>query len=377
MANPETSRQADPALVVVGNCVRYLAQSGARAGLAVTGLDGFADQDMRAACGRWDSARPDAADLQDRASSLFPPGDARWTYGAGFESGPGVLQRLARRHGPPLGNDPDLLAQLADPRRWFALLDRLGIRHPETRHEPVEDPADWLDKPAAGCGGVSVRRAGDGDGEAPSRVYQRYLRGPLCSLTFAADGHAMMPLGFNRLHACFPAAGDFRFAGVVSGYLPGRELAAEMLDTARRLTTALGLRGINGIDFVIHRQEPWLLDLNARPPASLELYEERLRHGGLVAHLDACNGRLPPVRPNRDGVRGMRILYAQGPVTALPTDWPDWLRDRPASAAAVVPGEPLCSLHASGGSPEAVEALLRERADQARALFNRKSRVAA
>jgi uncharacterized protein len=381
---PTPSMALGTDLLLVGNSVRYLAESGHRAGLALAGLDGYADQDTRAACAHCDASPPADPRWAERAAALAAPGQVRWTYGAGFEASPDDLGRLERQYGAPLGNDPGLFALLADPVRWFGLLERLGIRYPETRFDAADDPAGWLEKSAAGCGGLAVRRAGhqighqighrvgnecigDMTGTGP-RVYQRYLRGALCSLTFAADGRAMMPFGFNRLHACFPAAGDFRFAGVVSGYLPGREQAATMLAVARRLTVELGLRGINGIDFVIHRGQPRLLDLNARPPASLELYEERLRHGGLVAHLDASSGRLPVVRPD-DGARGLRILYARCRPGALPATWPDWLRDRPVSVAAVEPDQPLCSIHASARTPEAVEALLRERADQARALF--------
>jgi predicted ATP-grasp superfamily ATP-dependent carboligase len=380
---PERALQPCPDLLLVGNSVRYLAESGRRAGLVLAGLDAFADRDARAACARWDSCPPAAEHLADAAAALVvdlgraTPGKLCWTYGAGFEANPDGLRRLAGRYGAPLGNDAGVLALLAEPRPWFALLDSLAIRYPDTRFDAVDDATGWLLKPAAGCGGLAVRRATDDGGDAESaRIHQRYLRGPLCSLTFAADGRAMMPLGFNRLHACFPAAGDFRFAGVVSGCQPGREQAAAMLEAARRLTAALGLRGINGLDFVIHDQQPWLLDLNARPPASLELYEDRFRRGGLLAHVDACSGRLPLLRPH-DGARGLRILYARQRPGGLPDTWPDWLKDRPSSLAAVVPGQPLCSIHASAATPEAVEALLRERADQARALFGQATRDAA
>ena len=351
-------------IFLVGNSVRYLAQSGRRHSYAVYAADVFGDTDTRQASTHVCRARcatPGA--LLAVMNGLKHTGDVPWTYGAGFETAPDELLAFTRQHPGLLGNDPKVLQLLFDPERFFALLDTLDIAYPQVslRRSP-DRPDGWLFKASGRFGGLSVQLARQRAHDIDKGYYQRFVNGRLCSLCFAADGREVRPIGFSRLLARYPAAGDFRFAGATSDAPLSMVQQVCMRQVAERLTRALSLRGVNGLDFVIDDGEPLLLELNARPPATLELYENRLPRGGLACHLDAATGRLPEVTPTSQ-ISGMRVLYARRGLEVGSVDWPDWVSDRPSEGTRVKRDEPLCTVHAVGTDGGAVEASLRQRAD--------------
>ncbi len=363
MARPEDLDIDSGPILLVGNTVRYLAQSARRAGIAVCGVDAYGDLDTRLACQRHRrSAGPGPGALIGAVRDWEDASCAGWSYAAGFETAPDLLAQLVRRRRGLLGNEPGVLQHLARPQRFLQLLGELDIAHPRSLPVCPAEPGGWLFKPAGRFGGQGVRLAREPARDEPG-FYQEFVKGPLCSLLFAANGRDARVIGFNRLLARYPAAGDFRFAGAVSGLAPPASPRRTMELAAQRLTRALGLRGVNGLDFVLRGgEEPLLLELNARPTASLDLYETALARGGLACHLDACRGRLPDVEAKAP-VRGMRVVYARRALRMPVLDWPSWASDRPGAGERIGADAPLCTVHASGGDMDAVEARLRERAD--------------
>lgn len=351
-------------VVLVGNSVRYLAQSARAAGIAISAVDGFGDSDTRDASASYRRARGlSPQHLSCAAREVLGVRAAPWLYSAGFESRPADLQALVQRNGNLVGNDPAVTQLLADPARLFALLADLGIEFPPTMLDATTSDSDWLVKPAGGCGGTGVHRASDPLVADMPGYSQHFVNGPLCSLVFVADGADLEIIGFNRLLARFPAAGDFRFAGAISGLALEPPAKRRMLTAARRLTRSLGLRGVNGIDFVMHKGEPLFIDLNARPTATLELYEDDLPEGGYLCHVTGCRGSLSkPDSPS--AVRGMRVVYAGHGQRPGNVDWPAWVTDRPMPGEYVPADQPLCTVHARGPDMETVAGCLRERVDE-------------
>lgn len=345
----------------------------------MTAVDGFGDADTRAACAQYRLAKGlSPSELANAAREPLSDRNTIWIYGAGFESQPQHLLSLARHNRQLVGNEPSIMQLLAEPARFFGLLDELGIAYPESELGPLEVGPGWLYKPAGGSGGLGIHRCTAGSPRVAdvAGYCQRFVSGRLLSLLFVADGASLEVIGFNRVMARYPLAGDFRFAGVIGGLMPDEAVKRGMLVAARRLTRALGLRGVNGIDFVIHQGRPLLIDLNVRPTAALELYEDALPGGGLRCHLDGCQGRLtatPQPRMNR----GMRVLYAREPLSVTRTQWPAWVTDRPQPGTHVAAEQPVCSVHAKGADPETVEARLRERVDTVRHLLAERNEHAA
>src|SRR5512134_1151452 len=162
MPSPLRAASLPEPLLIAAVTARPLAASAHRGGFAAAVLDLFADADTRAlgypcrnVC-RDDALRFDTRRLLVAADELAPAGRcAGVVLGAGFEAETGLMARLAEGR-RLLGNSPETVAAIKDPARFFRLLERLGVAHPETRLAPPPDSAGWLAKRRGGAGGTHV-----------------------------------------------------------------------------------------------------------------------------------------------------------------------------------------------------------------------------
>lgn len=352
-------------LLAVGVSVRALAQSARRGGWPVYGIDGFADTDTRSATRRCTrvplSGQGLDADEALRAALAIGP-RAALVYGGGLEGCPYLLERLA--HGRALyGNCPATTASVAQPLVFFALLDRLGIPHPAVRFDPADEHSGWLLKHAGACGGGHVS-LWQGDALPRGTYLQRKCAGVPMSVLFLADGMCSRVVGFSRLLVGGNGvAAPFAYSGAVghAPIAPAQRKAVEGFVAA--LVTSLGLRGLNGLDFIVGDAGPLVLEMNPRPTATLELYDVDYREGLVSAHVNACRGRLSDeLGITRPVNRGHALVYARR-TWRIPrgTKWPPWTSDRPVVGSMVTAGDPVCTVHAEATGEEPVEPLLRER----------------
>jgi predicted ATP-grasp superfamily ATP-dependent carboligase len=359
-------------IVIAALSARMLAQSARHAGLRPIALDLFGDRDTcRAAhwlrAGNTGAMALDPDRLRETLARLAHRHDLLgWVAGTGFEGHPSWLDRGAR-HLRLLGNDAATVAYVKDPHHFFGLLDALDIAHPEIRFTPP-DTLGWLQKQIGGSGGWHVRRWVHGMDamSTTTHYFQRELPGTPMSLLFLADGEHIAPIGFNRL-MCEPLARHpFAFGGVIGPVPLAPAPAADMIHAAGALVRHLGLRGLNGIDFILHRGQAQVLEINPRPPATLALYDARVPGGLMRAHVDACNGTLPILPLFDDAPAGVRIVYADSNRTVSEQDSARmtaaaWVHDLPRVGVHLGAGEPWCSVSASGADVDLVAALLAQR----------------
>ena len=263
--------------------------------------------------------------------------------------------------------------------------------------------------PESGLCSLSLRE------RAGVRVYaQREAAGTPMSATFIGNGRRALLLGCNRQIVRPFDGGPYRFHGVIGPLAvpaPVRREIARMLDA---LTAAFALRGLGSLDFLLDGHTVRVLEVNPRPPASLALYPRVGDQPVFRAHLAACaaDGDSDfPDNPWRTGaardaaaasaaaaadaaadadadvdvdadtisaaeqpVRGTEIIFAPRPVrlsataaaqlATLPATH-DLPRDASPGSHAThfAPGEPLCSVSASGADLASVSAELARRRD--------------
>jgi predicted ATP-grasp superfamily ATP-dependent carboligase len=111
------------------------------------------------------------------------------------------------------------------------------------------------------------------------------------------------------------------------------------------LTEALGVRGLASADFLDDGKRLWLLEINPRPGATLDLFDDA--NDPLIArHLAACQDLpMPPPAPRRPGA--VAIAYAVADCIAPSMRWPAWAADRPAPGSALLEGAPICTVTAA------------------------------
>jgi predicted ATP-grasp superfamily ATP-dependent carboligase len=342
---------------------RALAQSARRAGYEPLVVDAFGDLDTRKAAAdirvvdgalqRGFKTEPVVAALEALASAARSP-PIGLVLGSGFEDKPGLIATLAK-HFRLLGNSPEAIAASKEPATFFATLDKLNVPHPETRVTPPDNPADgWLTKRTGGSGGRHIRVCRAGSAARRRRYFQKRLVGERLSIggLFAPGG---AEFALTRQWIAPSPQNPFRFGGAVSMPDIDPSLYRRLAEAASNVATGLSLVGIASFDFIVADGQPYLLEVNPRPGASLDVLDDE--HGRLFgAHVAACLG-IPlqtAVRSTRPA-RAMAILHAdRGPLTFGDTPWPSWSADRGRPGTFVPQGAPLATAFAD--APTADEA---------------------
>lgn len=400
-------------VVIVGVSTRALAESAVRAGRTCLAVDAFGDRDQKAASTVLglprDLGRSYSAGGAVAAATRFVAGDA--AYVANLENHPRAVRRLMRDR-RLLGNPPEVLARARDPVALARAVRAVGGRapvliidaahvfpRPEAVHagtgatatSVVARPAvigsrrvgsaralgGWLRKPRQGGGGSGITRWRPGAVLAPHELVQEYIEGVPASAAFAADGRRAVVLGLARQlvgEAAFGATG-FRFCGCLFPLPVPRADGARLLEAVRALanalTAAFGLRGVNGLDFMVRDGEPWVLELNPRYTASMELIERAYGRSIYALHERACGGELPDwgAAAVPAGVFGKAIVFARRDVVARGTaGWleRDDVRDVPFTGDQIPRGHPICTAFAHGPDADVCYARLVETAEALR-----------
>lgn len=335
---------------------RVLAKAAARAQRSVVGVDAFADRDTCGMAMKWArapldrSGTFDATAMLDAADSVCPPAACLGLiYGSGLEAQPALLRGLSEGR-IVLGNSPEVLETVADPERFSSLLAALGIPHPATRMSCPAEVAGWLSKQAGACGGTHVRLASTLPESDAGRYFQQQVAGEEWSFLFLANGRDICPVGFNQPLMTPPqASGRWSYAGATRMDAGPAGVDEAVMHAARALTARLGLIGLNGLDFIVTRSGWVLLELNPRPPATLELWDVPLLPCLFDLHVEACRGRLPARLPQPGGSIAVAVVYAETR-SQIPADfaWPSWCADLPWADNVIEAGDPVCTVRAEG-----------------------------
>jgi predicted ATP-grasp superfamily ATP-dependent carboligase len=351
---------------------RSLAQSARRAGYRPLVVDAFGDLDTREAAADFrvlDGAmqtgfrtKPLIAALNDlsRSARQTPVG---LVLGSGFEDKPRLVAALAPRF-RLLGSDAKTLAACKDPAKFFALLDKLAIPHPETRSDPPLDAAGWISKRIGGSGGRHIRDCSGHPHAKPRRYFQKRLTGARYSIGAVLTNQTgeLSSFAASKQWTSPSRTQSYRFGGCVSKPAVDQALLAELTRISGKLATALHLVGMASFDFIVEQDIPYLLEVNPRPGASLDVLDDA--EGNLFrGHMAAWDETsIVPHGPTVLLAKAIAILHAdRGAVTLGNTPWPDWSADRGAPDTFVPPGAPLATAVASAPTADAAEALARTR----------------
>jgi predicted ATP-grasp superfamily ATP-dependent carboligase len=343
------------AILIAAISGRALAASARRGGYLPLVTDFFGDQDTLAAAHAHVRLAGDLASGIDERdlfhaletlSEQRPP--AGIVCGTGFEMRTHLLERLAQRW-RLFGNNAETVAKVKNPEALSAMCAGLGIPFPELSLSPPRSPADWLVKRRGGAGGGHVKpalqphSAGSADGDM---YYQRKMSGTPIAALFVSNGERAVVLGFSAQWSSPTPRQPYRYGGAVRPANLAAAIADRLDAAVRKLAAAFSLVGLNSADFLVDGESIWLLEINPRPGATLDIFEPL--GGSLFAlHMAACRGKLFAAPHHPEGAKASAIVYAENDIPCVPTlDWPDWSADRPAVGSTIKAGEPVCTVYA-------------------------------
>lgn len=355
------------AVLIAAFSARALAASARRAGYRPLVVDCFGDTDtvalteasrcLPARVQVGFTFRPLLAALESLAAdSASPP--IGLVLGAGFECNPRLVAKLAERF-TLIGNDAATIARAKDPQQFFSVLDTLGIPHPETRLDAPEDPDGWLMKRIGGSGGLHIHRCPAQPRPDKRRYFQRQIAGEQISL-LGLVSEKSAAFAVSRQWTSPLARRPFRYGGAAGSLLLDEDLEARLIEMSLAVSETLSLNGIVSFDFLVNNGEASLLEVNPRPGATLDVFDDAA--GTLFkAHIEASRGGdpaallaagwHPPI------ARAAAFLYAdRGPLTARAVAWPDWAADRPQPGSVIGAGQPLATVISEGNDIDAVQA---------------------
>jgi uncharacterized protein len=358
-----------PTIIVLANSARAIVASAKRAGFAALAVDVFGDDDLRAMSlsamklegGLSTGLTPDkvAGAVEALMGAYDPIG---LVYGSGFEDQPEAIAATARVT-RIFGNSADTIRRAKNPTLLAQLCASAGISHPPIALATPEEPELWLTKTRGGAGGAHVVPAALGRLSSDC-YFQRRVSGESISALFVADGRRTGIVGLSRQWTSPTPESPFRYGGAAGPIDIGGAQTDEIARSVAFIASELGLVGLNSADFIVSRDAVWLIEVNPRLGATLDLFEP-VGRALFEIHIAGCEGHAIAV-PNCSGVRAAGVVYAPHDMVMshAPRNWPDWTADRPPPGTRLAAGDPLCTVLASGVTVESarnrVEARARE-----------------
>lgn len=349
-------------ILVIGINIRHIAVSAARAGHEVIAADCFCDVDLEG------SVKETILLPREGAKEMLPVYIERFhpeivVLGPGMEGAQVDDIKV-------LNNPADRMALISD-KLWQAhWLEKNGYPFIKTQTSPNSIRFPFIVKPRLGAGGVGcriVKSANDFSMEN-GLIFQEHISGKPASVSVIGNGHEARAIAVNEqiIGASWAGAKDFRYCGNITPLETPHFNIAKM---AEEIIAKLGLLGSNGVDFLLTRQGPIVVEVNARFQGSLDTVEMATGLNVFQAHLQSFAGKLPK-RPLVRCSAGRAIIYASRDLLIKNDFCKDGIADAPKPGSRIRKEDPALSILARGSSRDEVMFMLMERAAQFRKIIN-------
>jgi predicted ATP-grasp superfamily ATP-dependent carboligase len=349
-----------PHVLIAAFSGRALAASARRAGFVPHVVDCFGDLDLRAAASRCLPARVQTGFKPRRLFAALEELAARAERRRSACGRPAEATRLLERLAAVISRrGPKVVRRTKDPTRLL-LLDRSHRAPGDTPHRPAESRG-WLMKRVGGSGGLHIVECPAATRPDPRRYFQRRLEGTPVSVAAVVGRDAIRTLDLTAQWCAPLARRPYRYGGAVTRPEIPAAARARMIAAAEALAPALGLIGLVSFDFLLSGATPYLLEVNPRPGATLDILDDA-RGTLLAAHVAAALGEPLPGAPE-EALHVLQLPKGRGPVDRHGVA--DWSADR----AVRLSSQPLATVLASGESAAAATALCRQRLGQLRELL--------
>ena len=352
-SDPKCERTRPDRVVLVGASVRAAVDSIRRVDPEVTivAVDAFGDLQTLRHANTWiDAGRAEQlTSILDPLAATIPSAVLRVGGGVGP-----AIERLRRAmiDRPSMGS---IVSLAEDPspetlRRW---VDAAGLAMPPMATDPP-NVAGWIVKSPGGSGGIGIRQHDPNTAStAPIRAsrrcgdtyYQQRVPGEPVGVVYSVVNRQPRLIGLTKNLTIPIGEEPFRYAGSV-GPIDADGYDLQALDRlANRATQEIAPMRCFNIDVVIDGSKIWVLEINARYSASMEIFE-RLQNRSMLWHEP---GSAPEPMLGGDRQMSKRVLYAdrdtvfQAAETNRRYAKAD-VTDTPRDGTVVPAGHPMCTI---------------------------------
>ena len=358
-------------VVIAAVSSRPYLEAAVNSGFDVIAIDAFADQDTQRLAQRLlklnvNDGLIDGDTILNYLSSLEQKNLVGFCYGAGFEMQPELLDEINQIM-PVIGNSASVLQQCKDPKIFFKYCNKLGVPYPNVSFDTPTKKKGWLKKTIGSHGGMHIRHLEDIDESDIKNVgnvyFQQFQMGQSVSCLFFVSADAFFVIGFNEQWSDGDNGLLYRYGGAVS-QIELSDLAKFRFTTyVSQLAKNLGLVGLNSCDAICDGDDIFILEINPRLSASIDLY----RHMDLLkAHIDYSQISMDGATIQYNGMDikscAHKVVYSDGDLTVDDKlVWPEWVSDIPKNLFFSI-GEPICTVHAAAKTALLAKQMVNERA---------------
>jgi predicted ATP-grasp superfamily ATP-dependent carboligase len=363
-------------LLIIGGSVRAAVTSANHSSWTIHAMDIFGDIDTRAQSNFQLINKYPTACIS-LLTDLQP--DAICITGA-MENHPHILQELATK-ATLLAPAVDQITRLRNPLDLQAVLANSRFKYPQTfasNERLPQDETRWLKKPIASAGGLGIHAFDNTHRSSPdpTMIIQERIMGLSISASFLMHpahtellGCTEQLLGHGEL-----LAREFQYCGSIGPLHLSDSINRQIRQLGQFLQYEYALRGLIGVDLILQDDQLWLIEINPRYTASMELFESQFDRSMIQLHLESFASN--PAAFNRiddaNTYNGKAILFAQAtsqiPIefqaiwqAALTSQKPT-VADLPAIGATILAGHPLFTIFACGESAAETKAKLHQQA---------------
>ena len=210
-----------------------------------------------------------------------------------------------------LNNSLDAIKKSRNIDYIFNFLKNLGYKVPSsTSYNEVKSKINELSYPfvfkkVSGSGGINVYKIKNRDKfsfilnvirtqdfNPADWLVQEYIEGLPVSCTTISNGIESKVISINRQivgEKFLNAPKEFMYCGNIVPANIIKDDKKIIAEISLKLSNELGLRGINGFDFVLKNHYPYLMEINPRIPGSIRVSEEAMNLNLLDLHVKSFN----------------------------------------------------------------------------------------
>jgi uncharacterized protein len=316
-------------ILVIGFNTRNVVCSASRAGYKVCSIDAFCDFDLQkcAYSSKFLECRT-VKELHQLETSRIK---AQMTeFGLEFDAlvpGSG-LETLNHNDFscPVLASSPDAMQKASDKLYLSKRLEALGIPHPQCYSSEELDAIEYpvMIKPVSGGGGIFNRVAKNKQEllsiieelynlnpelSEKTLIIQEFIEGVPSSVSLLSTKNEALSVAVNEQLIGIPWLSrlPFAYCGNITPFKTDK--AEEIEALAEELMLEFKLLGSNGVDFLVSKKGPVVLEINPRFQGSLDTVERAMNINLFEAHAGCFKGELPD-KPKAKCFASRGVIYS-------------------------------------------------------------------